>query len=554
MLQNLHIQNYALIDQLDIEFNQGLNIITGETGAGKSILLGALALILGQRADTSVLKDSSKSCIVEGLFNITSYNLKSFFIENDIDYYDNTIIRRQINESGKSRAFINETPVNLNILKDLGALLIDIHSQHENLLLGNGQFHLNVLDSFAALSDDLTAYQSLFKQYNSAKTELDRLILESTNSRKDFDYFQFQLNELNLANLKADELQELEILQQQLAHASEIKLSLQSVSEYLSNDSSSAISMLKEVELSLRKITSFFHESIELEKRIEGCRIELKDISNEITTHNDRLEVDPQQLETVTARLDLLFNLLQKHKCSSVDELILLRNEIEAKVDFISNIDFNLEKKQKQLAELEGQLKDFANKLSEKRKKVIPSIEGNIIDLLVQLGIKHAAFKVDIQKSETFLSNGIDKVSFLFSANKQIALQELSKVASGGELSRLMLSLKSLMVKSSGLPTIIFDEIDTGVSGEIADKVGNIIYSMANGMQVINITHLPQIASKGKTHFLVYKDNLSAHSNTKIKLLDGNERVVEIAKMLSGEKLSDAALTNAKELLSMNGN
>ena len=554
MLQNIHIQNYALIDQLDIEFNQGLNIITGETGAGKSILLGALALILGQRADTSVLKDSSRSCIVEGLFNISSYNLESFFIENDLDYYDNTIIRRQINESGKSRAFINETPVNLNVLKDLGVLLIDIHSQHESLLLGNGLFHLNVLDSFASLNDDLRDYRDLFKHYNSAKNEFERLVLEAANSRKDFDYLQFQLNELNQAKLIPDELKELEILQQQLAHAAEIKLSLQVVTDLLSNDSSSAISMLKEAEVSLKKINSFFSESLELERRIESCRIELKDISNEIVSHNDRVEVDPQQLDEVTARLDLLYSLLQKHKLSSVEELILLRNDIESKVDFISNIDFNLEKKQKQLADLENKLSLLAISLSEKRKKVIPSIEADIIDLLVQLGIKHASFKVDIQKSDVFLSRGIDKVTFLFSANKQIPLQELSKVASGGELSRLMLSLKSLMVKTSGLPTIIFDEIDTGVSGEIADKVGNIIQVMASGMQVINITHLPQIASKGKTHFLVYKDNLSAHSNTKIKLLDAKERVVEIAKMLSGEKLSDAALTNAKELLSMNGN
>ncbi len=554
MLQNIHIQNYALIDQLDIEFNQGLNIITGETGAGKSILLGALALILGQRADTSVLKDTSRSCIVEGLFNISSYNLENFFIENDLDYYDNTIIRRQINESGKSRAFINETPVNLNVLKDLGVLLIDIHSQHESLLLGNGLFHLNVLDSFASLSDDLKVYRDLFKQHNSAKNEFERLVLDATNSRKDFDYFQFQLNELNQAKLKPDELKELENLQQKLAHAADIKLSLQTVTDLMSNDSSSAISMLRESEMSLKKINSFFSESLDLERRIESCRIELKDISNEIVSQNDRVEVDPQQLDEVTKRLDLLYNLLQKHKLSSIDELILLRNEIEAKVDFISNVDFNLEKKQKQLVEIENKLSLLAISLSEKRKKVIPSIEADIIDLLVQLGIKHASFKVDIQKSDVFLGRGIDKVAFLFSANKQIPLQELSKVASGGELSRLMLSLKSLMVKTSGLPTIIFDEIDTGVSGEIADKVGNIIQVMAGGMQVINITHLPQIASKGNTHFLVYKDNHSEQSSTKIKLLDAKERVVEIAKMLSGEKLSDAALTNAKELLSMNGN
>lgn len=554
MLQNLNIQNYALIDQLEIEFSSGLNIITGETGAGKSILLGALSLILGQRVDTSVLKDSSRGCIVEGLFNISGYNLNQFFIENDLDYYDNTIVRRQINESGKSRAFINETPVNLNVLKDLGSMLIDIHSQHESLQLGNGQFQLNVLDSFASLSSDLNKYQDQFRLYQATKIELDKLILESANTRNDFDYFQYQLNELTQAKLVPDELRELEILQQKLTHASEIKLSLQSVSELLNNDTSSAISLLRESELNLRKIASFFPDSIDLEKRIEGCRIELKDISNEIANQNDRVEVDPKQLEDVTARLDLLYNLMQKHRLNSINDLILLREEIAAKVDFISNLDFNLEKKQKHLAELENKLTSLANILSENRRKATPLIEKSIIGLLIQLGIKHAAFKVDIQKTDTFQVNGVDKISFLFSANKQIPLQELSKVASGGELSRLMLSLKSMMVKSSGLPTIIFDEIDTGVSGEIADKVGNIIADMANGMQVINITHLPQIASKGKTHLLVYKDNISAHSTTKIKLLDSNERVVEIAKMLSGEKLTQAALTNAKELLSMNGN
>ncbi|NOU19340.1 MAG: DNA repair protein RecN [Bacteroidales bacterium] len=554
MLKNLHIQNYALIDRLDIEFQQGLNIITGETGAGKSILLGALSLLLGQRADTSVLKDTSSSCIVEGHFNFTGYNLNDFFAENDIDYYDNTIIRRQINESGKSRAFINETPVNLNVLKDLGSLIIDIHSQHENLLLGNGQFQLNVLDSFASLVDDLNRYKDQFKLYQNNKIELEKLLLESTNTRKDLDYFQFQLNELIQAKLKVGELNELEILQQQLTHANEIKLSLQSVADALTNDTISVINMLKEAESNLRKISNFFPDAIELEKRIEGCRVELKDISNEIAVKNDKVDVDPSQLELVASRLDLLYALLQKHRLNSIDNLILLRDEIDSKVNFISNLDFNLEQKKKKLADIEKQLDTLSQTLTKKRKVAIPIIEKNIIDLLVQLGIKHAAFKVDIQKTDTFQLNGADRITFLFSANKQIPLQELSKVASGGELSRLMLSLKSMMIKSSGLPTIIFDEIDTGVSGEIADKVGNIIHDMANGMQVINITHLPQIASKGKNHFLVYKDNHSANSTTKIKLLDSKERVIEIAKMLSGEKLTEAALTNAKELLSMNGN
>ena len=554
MLQNIHIQNYALIDKLDIEFSQGLNIITGETGAGKSILLGALGLILGQRAETNVLKDNSRSCIVEGLFNVSGYNLKGFFEENDIDYYDNTIIRRQISEAGKSRAFINETPVNLNILKDLGEKLIDIHSQHENLLLGSGQFQLKVLDSFASLNDELLEYQDVFKLYNVTKAELDKLIFELENSRKDYDYLQFQLNELNQAKLKSGELQELEILQQQLTHASEIKLSLQTVSGFLSDDTNAVINLLKEAELSLKRIALFFPESLEFEKRIESCRIELKDILTEIEAKNERVEVDPGLLEQVSLRLDMLYGILQKHRLTTIEDLIQLRDEIESKVNLIGNLDFNIDSKQKQLQEIEEKLKAHALNLSQKRKSIIPKIESNIVELLLQLGIKHAAFKVDLVKTETYQSTGIDKITFLFSANKQIPLQELSKVASGGELSRLMLSLKSLMVKSSGLPTIIFDEIDTGVSGEIADKVGNIIQDMASGMQVINITHLPQIASKGNTHFLVYKDNQSAHSNTQIKLLDKSERVVEIAKMLSGEKLSDAAISNAKELLSLNGN
>lgn len=554
MLQNLHIQNYALIDQLDIEFHQGLNIITGETGAGKSILLGALSLILGQRADSSVLKDSNRSCVVEGLFNIAGHNLNDFFAQNDIDYYDSTIIRRQISESGKSRAFINETPVNLNVLKDLGSLLIDIHSQHENLQLSNGLFQLNVLDSFAVLGDDLDKYQAKYKQYQIVKSDLEKLLQDAASNRKDLDYLQFQLNELNLAKLKSGELAELEVLQQQLTHASEIKLSLQTVSDILSSETLSAINKLKDAESNLKKISAYFPDSVELERRIESCRIELKDIANEIDGHNDRVEADPVQLESVNARLDLLYALLQKHRLDSIDELISLRDEVESKVDLICNLDFNLEKKQKELAEVEKQLGVLAQTLSKKRKTAKPKIESNIVDLLVQLGIIHAAFKVDIQEGLGFQPNGTDKVTFLFSANKQIPLQELSRVASGGELSRLMLSLKSMMIKSSGLPTIIFDEIDTGVSGEIADKVGNIINIMAGGMQVINITHLPQIASKGKHHFLVYKDNFSANSTTKIKLLDSKERVVEIAKMLSGEKLTDAALTNAKELLALNGN
>jgi len=554
MLCNLHVSNYALIDSLEIEFQKGLNIITGETGAGKSILLGALSLILGQRADTNVLKDKSKSCIIEGVFDISEYNFQEFFSENDIDYQDKTIIRRQINESGKSRAFINEIPVNLNILKDFGSLIIDIHSQHENLLLSNSQFQLNVIDSFASLQGSLAKYQELYKQYKKAKIDLDKLTEESYQSRKDLDYFKFQLDELINANLKIAELTDLEKRQQELTHASEIKESLVKSNEIINSDTTSIISSLRDVESALKKIVVFYPVASEIQSRMESVRIELKDIALDISNRNDKVEVDPALLEETTNRLNLLYTLLQKHRVNSIDELITLRDELDAKVSFISNLDFNLEKKQKELKQIRERLQILGTDLSSKRKGSTSSLEKSITILLNQLGIKYAEFKVDVQQYDDFQLNGLDKITFLFSANKQMPLQELSKVASGGELSRLMLSLKSLMIKSSGLPTIIFDEIDSGVSGEIADKMGNIISKMSEDMQVVNITHLPQIASKGKNHFLVYKETQKAGSETKIKLLSKEERIIEVAKMLSGEKVTEAALSNARELLSANKN
>jgi len=550
MLRKLHIQNYALIDHLEIDFQKGLNIITGETGAGKSILLGALTLILGQRADTSVLKDKTKNCIIEGEFDVSDYDLADFFASNDIEFDKTTIIRRQINDSGKSRAFINETPVNLNQLKELGDLLIDIHSQHENLLLSNSQFQLKVIDSFASLKNDVQAYRNKFSAYRELKQQLLKLEEDAQSATRDFDYLKHQLTELTSANLKADELVELESLQKQLTHASEIKESLQFSYESLNNDTASVLAMLKDTIHSLKRISQFYQPAVNIEQRIESCRIEIKDIVTEIDALNSKVDVDDELLDKVSKRIDLIYTLFQKHRVTSVDELILLRNSIEEKVNYISGLDFNLDNLRKELKLAESDLMKISTEISSKRKKSIPQVEQSVTDLLVQLGILHAAFKVEIQQLQDFQPWGIDKITFFFTANKQVAPMELSRVASGGELSRLMLSLKSLLVKSSGLPTIIFDEIDTGVSGEIADKMGTIIYEMANGMQVINITHLPQIAAKGKTHFLVYKDNLSAQSATRIKLLNPDERVIEIAKMLSGEKLTDAALSNAKELLS----
>lgn len=552
MIRKLYIQNYAIIDELEIEFKQGLNIITGETGAGKSILLGALSLIQGQRADTSVLKHNDRSCIVEVEFDISDYNLNDFFEANDIDYDDITTIRRQISENGKSRAFINEIPVNLNQLKELTEKLIDIHSQHQNLLLGNTRFQLDVLDAFAVSRDLLTDYRQLYDEFRKLKTELDRLEANAENAKRDFDYLSHQLNELNAANLRSGELDELEALQKQLTHASEIKTALEFSYGTLNADELAVLSKVKEIESNLRRIESVFSQAGNLISRIESCRIELKDIADEIDLLNSKVEVDDEQLHTVTQRIDLIYSLLNKHRLANFDELVEFRNQLENRVNEIAQIDFNLDEKRKALRILEQKLQEKSKNLSQIRTSSAPKVEQFVTELLQQLGIKHAVFRIRIEKLEEFQPWGTDRVTFYFSANKQIEPQELSRVASGGELSRLMLSLKSLLVKSTGLPTIIFDEIDTGVSGEIADRMGTIIYELAKGMQVINITHLPQIAAKGSNHFLVYKSVTNSQSSTGIKLLTPDERVVEIAKMLSGEKVTDAALMNAKELLKSN--
>ena len=491
MLKHLHIQNYALIDQLDIEFSKGLNIITGETGAGKSILIGALGLILGQRADTSVLKNKEKSCVVEALFEIGGYNLKPFFEENDLDYYDSTIIRRQINEAGKSRAFINEIPVNLSVIKDLVSRIIDIHSQHESLLLADSSFQLTVLDSFAGTANLVYNFSHDYTIFRTLKAELEDLKQKEQQAKADLDYLQFQLNQLVEAKLIEGEQEELEEEQQKLTHAEEIKLSLQNASLILNNEQTSVLGLLKESIASLKKISDYFHPANELANRLESCRLELKDISQETDNHYENIAVDPERLQWVNSRIDTIFSLQQKHRVSTVNELINLRDKLQEEVDKIANFDSVVAKKAEQLSKMEAELLDKAKIISEQRKGESPSLEAEIQGMLKELGMPFALFKVNFEESTNFLPTGTDKVSFLFSANKQIPMQEISKVASGGELSRLMLSLKSLLVRTKELPTIIFDEIDTGVSGEVADKMGNIINRMALKMQVINITHLP---------------------------------------------------------------
>jgi DNA repair protein RecN (Recombination protein N) len=552
MLRNLHIQNYALIDELDIEFRNGLNIITGETGAGKSILLGALALILGQRADASVLKDKSKNCIVEGLFEVSGYNLEPFFRENDLDYYPNTIIRRQINESGKSRAFVNEVPVNLNVLKELGDSLIDVHSQHQNLLLSSNAFQTSAIDAFAKTQTDLEAYRVTYSRYRKLQEELAELENKAKASLANLDYLQHQFKQLDEAKLKVDEQPDLEQLQQQLSNAEDIKTGLQLATEMLDSNEQSVIPVLKNAQSSIQRIAHFLPEAKNLTNRIESCRTELRDIQEEMAKLNDKVQLDPEQLSIVNARLDLLFTLQQKHRVASANDLIAIRDSLKLEVDQITGYDTYIESKK---AELNSSLKTLTTQaatISKKRRDSISKFENNIVSTLKLLGMPFVDFIVKIDETSDFNAQGKDSINFMFTANKQVAPQELSKIASGGEISRLMLSLKSLMISNTGLPTIIFDEIDTGVSGEVADKVGNIINTMGKGMQVINITHLPQIACKGHTHFMVYKDNLTETSKTRIKLLDSEERIIEIAKMLSGESLSEAAITNAKHLLSQN--
>lgn len=552
MLKHLHIQNYALIDKLDIEFHQGLNIITGETGAGKSILIGALGLILGQRADTSVLKDKQRSCIVEAMFQIDGYNLKPYFIENDLDYYDNTIIRRQINESGKSRAFVNEIPVNLNVLKDLVEQMVDIHSQHQSLLLTESSFQISVLDSFAGNVIDVQQYSELYRKYKDINVQLAKLIDSSSKAKADLDYLQFQLNQLDEAKLVDGEKEELELEHQQLTHAEEIKTSFQNATHILTSESQSLVTLTKDAINALSKISQVYPSASIIIERLESCRIELKDIAQETENHFEKVEVDPERLEWVNSRLDLIFSLLQKHRFTNISDLITLQQKLRVEVESITNSDSLIEAKQKEVENVVKKMSSLAEAIGKTRRAKSSEMESDIQGLLKDLGMPFASFRIDLDKVNDFLPTGTDRVSFMFSANKQIPLQEISRIASGGELSRLMLSLKSLLVRTKGMPTIIFDEIDSGVSGEVADKMGNIIHRISSGLQVINITHLPQIASKGMHHFLVYKDNESASSKTLIKLLNKDERVVEIAKLLSGETLSEAAMENARHLLAGN--
>jgi len=549
MLIKLFVQNYALIRELDVEFENGLTIITGETGAGKSILLGALSLILGTRADSSVLLDKNEKCIVEGTFRIEEYELNEFFISNNIDYEPVSTLRREINPAGKSRAFINDTPVTVNMLKELGDRLIDIHSQHQTLMLNDNSFQLNLIDSFSGTAGLKNKYRETYSNYRKLKKEFTAIKEKADKNRSDLEYYQFQYNQLDEAKLISGEQAELEAEQELLGHTEEIKTALSSSSNLFFAEGLSILSMLREVKSNLGRIITFLPESESLILRTESALIELDDLAAEVEKIAVSIEADPQRLALVNNRLDNIYSLIQKHRVTDLDELIKKKDEIKDLIGSIVSRDERLIELETILNNEINRLKTISEEISIKRNSVLPDIESRITELLKQLGIPNAKFRIILTHLQEFTATGIDQADFLFSANKQIAPENLTKIASGGELSRVMLSLKSLLTKNNNLPTIIFDEIDAGVSGEVADKVGQILSGMGKYMQVINITHLPQVASRGTRHYHVYKDDTDNSTFTRVKLLSPEERILEVARLLSGSEVTETAMKNARELL-----
>jgi len=553
MIEHLHIRNYALIDELEIGFSDGFTTITGETGAGKSILMGALSLILGQRADSSVLKHQDEKCTVEGSFRLGQI-FKPFFDENDLDFQTVSIMRREVTPNGKSRAFINDTPVNLNQLKELGSLLVDIHSQHQNLRLSDHVYQMEVVDHVGRVGTELIRYRQHFEQYRLSQRELDEFRKSLDGARRELEFLEFQYNELKDARLTEGELEELEAEAEILGHAGEITQALGESAEALQGEQPGTLLVLRESLTRLQRIADFFPPAAQFAERLEAAMIDLKDAASEMEVLAGKVEYNPERQEVVNQRIDLLYRLMQKHRTQSIAELIRIREDLDMRISDITLSDEKISKLEKEIHELEEMMSAEASVMHMKREQAGKTVEGEVIQLLQQLGIPNARFVVKVDETTSFDNSGRDRVRFLFSANRQTGLEEIAQVASGGEISRLMLSIKSLLSGFSGLPTLILDEIDTGVSGEIADKVGQIMLRMAEGRQVITITHLPQVAAKGAAHFMVFKEESASASYTRIRKLSSEERVVEIAKMVSGEEVTDAALSNARELLKIKQN
>ena len=550
MLTSLHIENYALIERLDITFEGGFSVITGETGAGKSILLGAIGLLLGQRADVKAIRRGATKCIIEAHFEVGAYGMKPFFEANELEYDEECILRRELYASGKSRAFINDSPAPLTLMKELGEQLVDIHSQHQNLLLDKEGFQLNVLDLIGHNEAQLATYVSLYQAWRASKKELEELISTLERERDEEEYLRFQWEQLNEAQLTEGEQEELEQEADVLSHAEEIKAGLYRASNLLNGDEAGVLSQLKEVMHSLSGLMSVYQPAEELTQRLESSYIELKDIAQEAASQEEQVEYNPQRMEEVNERLNLIYTLEKKHRVESVEELLLLQQRFEAKLAILNDGDDRIDSLRQQVEEQLQQVLAQANRLTKVRQEAARGIEKEIVERLALLGMPNVRFQVDMGQRKEPGSNGMDTVNFLFSANKNGHLQSISNVASGGETARVMLSLKAMIAGAVKLPTIIFDEIDTGVSGEIADRMADIMQEMGeHNRQVISITHLPQIAARGANHYKVYKEDNDLETNSHIRHLTHEERIEELAHMLSGATLTQAALDNAKALL-----
>lgn len=553
MLRSLYIQNYALIETLDISFETGFSVITGETGAGKSIILGAIGLLLGQRADTKAIRQGASKCVIEARFDVSAYDMKSFFDENELEYETECCFRREVHASGKSRAFINDTPVSSVQIKELGEQLIDVHSQHQNLLLNKEDFQLNVLDMLASNGEALANYHAAYADWRQVEKELSHLIAQAEQNKSDEEFLRFQLEQLTEARLKSGEQAELEQEAETLTHAEEIKSALYRAEQLLVSDETGLLAPLKEASNALLSIQKVYLPAEELSERVQSAYIELKDIAREVGNRVEDIEFNPARLETVNDRLNLIYTLQQKHRVQTVEELLDLKAEFTEKLSIIDSYDERIAELTKTREARFRVVKEQAAVLTDKRRKASGEVEKQMVESLIPLGMPNIRFKVEMGTRKEPAASGGDTVTFLFSANKNSPLQPVASIASGGEIARVMLSVKAMIAGVVKLPTIIFDEIDTGVSGEIADRMADIMSRMGEQKrQVISITHLPQIAARGRAHYFVYKQDNDTETNSHILRLNDEERVEEIARMLSGAKLTEAAINNARELLGGN--
>ncbi len=548
MLSHLLIKNYALIEHLELKPDAQFNIVTGETGAGKSIMLGAIGLLLGNRADTKTLYNESEKCIIEGTFDMAGFYIKNIFEEEELDYESLCILRREISQSGKSRAFINDTPVTLETLRKIASQLMDIHSQHDSILLGSNEYQLQIIDTYAQCHNKLVEYQEKYRTYKKLQDAYQQLQIEADQNKKEFDFNNFQLEELVKAKLKPDEQEQQEKELNILEHAEEVKLRLKTVYESLNNSEQSILSVLQSTVSSLAPIANYSPDYQQYKDRIQSCLLELKDVSRDIESEEDNIELDGQKIVDIQDRLNLLYKLHQKHAVKSNGELLEIQAILEEKVSKVLNLSENLSAAKERVSKAFDAATTVADSLSKVRQKILAEIEKRVIGLLIELGIPNAILKIQHQNIQ-LNSEGMDQIIFLFSANKGVTPRQLKDVASGGEFSRLMLAIKYVLSDKRSLPTIIFDEIDTGISGEVAIKVGKMMREMAESIQVIAITHLHQIAGRGSSHFFVYKDNSSAKTVSRIKQLSQDERIIEIAKMIGGENPSESSIHSAIEIL-----